>query len=290
MTSTASESSALGGPELTIERLDEFCREFSFPSWGNVNVFYGGMHLTGFATADGDLLVFQSVVTMSSFLFVGVQREIASYAPAGTSLPSVSPGNMLDQLVENDQLFIHDDERVTCRITGVTLQLGGPREPVGPTPDLPPTTADIELLGEQATVPLALDGFAELDRAHQEELCLLEPHELLTARLAQPPWRRRTILPPDRLAERLGLRGRVVPVLECSAWLQQDWDAADFDNAASASPDLVAIVDALRERRPLGRLPRGTGPLAQIAAARLGEGSSPSLWGPAGSPLASLLR
>ncbi len=284
MTSTNSEPPLPQGPALTIERLDEWFDDFEAPMWGNVNVFYGGMQLTGFATEVGDLLVFQSIITLSSTLYEGIQREIAACVPADSPLAEAAPVDP-EQLVANDQLFAHAAGRVSSRLTGVTMEWGPPAKLVGPFPDSPPTAFEVDLLGERVTVSLTLAGFAELDASEQERLTQLEPAELLTVRLAQAPWRDRVFLSPARLAERLGLTGRVVPVLECSAWLQHDPDPELFDTTASASPDLVAIVDALADRRPLGRLPRGTGPLAQIAAWRDSPDPLPSLWGPAGSPL-----
>jgi len=252
------------GPLWSIAELDEAARGFSLPLWDNANYTTGAMRITGFASRKGDVLVVESIVTDP-----GGDELVAWRANAYG--PGAGGHEASEVLVDADEDQLRPVELDSNdSVDGVAnhLVLRGERDEAGnvvegshgrhivPLP-LPhehvlvcARRALLGMRGEEVRVPSKLPrSFATLPPEERAELRAVSPGEALLVQLC------------SRHAELLFPYEHSLPAaLEFASEARQlfqftegEWPAAG--EPASSSRDLVTMVEALRTRRRITRLP-----------------------------------
>jgi hypothetical protein len=226
---------------VTMGRVAALVRNFELPMWDNANSFTGAMRVTGFASPVADALLFQSLVT--GLGMGNVRWELVRVDADG--LRRVREV----ELVPEGALYRWDGGAVQCVPTGVRREAGTFSAPAGPG------TVRVDAVG--AEVPCRIDtaGMAPPVAAVFEGR---SPEEGLVTRLGQDH-RERLFLAGDALREAAGL--------DASAEALFSFDGFQLPLAgqpATAAPDLVALVAALRRRLPIARLPVGGHPLGNL--------------------------
>ena len=231
-----------------LPRLDEFATSFEFPSWDNMDYPCGAMRATGFLRPRGWVLAFEAVTCPR--IDSEVSRTVFAFGPA-----LKASGNKGTQatLVPPDELVEHLDERTQrSRLTGRVLWWAMGKEAEGPHIHWPqqrvPKTATVRVLGEPVKVPLRVPSLGARTSASAAMLQRVHPEEAVLFQLSDRLERDRLFASPVELARFLGLRA-------AEAHFQlDDWQHPVGGEPASCSPDLVEMVAALQERRPLGKL------------------------------------
>jgi hypothetical protein len=236
------------GPAVSIGELDTRFAAFEYPMWDNMNYFTGGMRVTGFASPTGDALVFQA---LSTGLGVGdLRRELHVYSPV---VAYVNGWNNATPLLEEDEVATWDEPWQVHHLTGVrTSHPDGVQVPEGG----PRRAAAVPRLGLPAVLLAPPDDLADDERALLWEQ--LGPDAMLLVRLGHDH-ADAAYLKPAELAVAAGLPADATALFEFDAFAMPV--AGD---PAHDSPDLVAMVEALRVRARLVRLPVGGRPLDEL--------------------------
>jgi len=208
---------------VTRRRVDELLAQYELPRWDNMNVFFGGMCITGFVTPDDrDMLVIQA-------LQIGpgdsdLWRELYRIAPdKGGSF-----GN-LRKLVSEDLTE--------------GLEVGQPIE--------------LPELGITAVARIDLSGLEGELLAHFEQP--MDAGKELLVRLGQE-FPSHVYLEDDQLREAVDLPPSAVALFRFSAFDMPTDKVED-------SLDFLAMILALRDRRPIRRLPQNVHPLQGLTTA-----------------------
>lgn len=231
-----------------LPRLDEFATGCEFPIWDNMDYPCGAMRATGFLRPKGWVLVFEAIVCPR------VESDISRYVYAfGPGLRASGMKGTQANLVHPDELVEHiDDLTQRSRLTGRVLWWAKGKDAEGPHVYWPqqavPRTATVKVLGETVTVPLRVPSLRGRAVASPELLKRAHPEEALLFQLCDRLGRETLFAKPVELARFLRLR-----VAEVHFQLD-DWQHPAGCQPASSSPDLVEMVAALEERRPLGKL------------------------------------
>lgn len=229
------------GRPVTMGQVGALVRNFELPMWDNANSFTGAMRVTGFASPVADALLFQSLVT--GLGMGNVRLEVVRVDAHG--LRRVREV----ELVPEGALYRWDGGAVECVPTGVRREAGAFSAPSG--------TGTVRVEAAGAEVPCRIDtaGMAPPVAAVFEGR---SPEEGLVTRLGQDH-RERLFLAGDALREAAGL--------DAAAEALFSFDGFQLPLAgqpATAAPDLVALVEALRRRLPIARLPVGGHPLGNL--------------------------
>jgi hypothetical protein len=236
------------GPTLGMARVAEHFREFAYPMWDNANWFCGGMRVTGFADPElGDALVFQVLAT--GLGESSLRREI--WRIGGAREHAMRP---IDTLVLLDEREIWNDDGDTCLLTGVRYDTAT-RAYVAPDGG-PMTTARVSLV--PSPVPIAADTTGMKPVVAEVFSNVGGPDAHLLVRLSQDH-RDRVFLDDAALAKAAKLGAEAVPLFRFDGFVMPL-----AGEPPTASDDLVAMVEALRRRKRLARLPTGGHPLAGI--------------------------
>lgn len=232
------------GATLTMARLREHFREFAYPMWDNVNYFCGAMRVTGYADpARGDTLVFEALVTGlgSGNLRIEVWRLGGARVmrPVHTRI-----------LLAEDRVHGPDGRSL---LTG--LRIDHARREAVADGELR-RTARVD--GLDADVPIRMDTSRMKPEVAAAFAELGGPEAHLLVRLGQDH-RDRLFAAPNALAQQAGLSPEAVSLFRFDGF-----DVPLAGDPPTASSDLVAMVEALRTRRRLTRLPRGGNPLAGL--------------------------
>jgi hypothetical protein len=212
------------GKPLTYVMLQEALDNGGCPSWSNLNVFCGAMTVTGFADPEcGDALVVQSLVHNSTF--DGIVRDV--WRIGGSELPMYSP-------ITTVQVF---DDSILYTDNGDLIPLD-----VVPAP----------LLG--VDVPTTVDP-AKLPEGGAERLDLDDIRSRVAVRLGQDH-RDRVFLDDEALREAARLSAKAKALFRFDGFR-----LPDGDESLSDALDLLAMLEALKKRKAIRRLPSGAHPL-----------------------------
>ncbi|HRI69699.1 MAG TPA: hypothetical protein PK156_35965 [Polyangium sp.] len=252
------------GPVWTIAELDDAVRRDEIPSWDSPNYTTVAMRLTGYASQHGDALVIEQIVYRPSAKSP-VVWEMFAYGPGSTKRRAndelVNAG--IDGL---ENVEIGDGDFVDG-ITNQIIVLGDRDEKGRPVPHsdvpriipLPLPTDEISVRVKRPTTRTRgeeLEVHARLPRSFVKEndsnpswLRLVTPAEALVVDLARR--HRRLLFATDRdLRTAAGVASGAHRLFSFD-----DFEYFRTDQFPSSSKDLVAVVEALRGRRKLTRLP-----------------------------------
>jgi hypothetical protein len=229
------------GRPVTMSRVSALVREFELPMWDNANYFTGAMRVTGFASPVADALVFQSLVT--GLGMGNVRCELVRLGADGARRTREI------EVVPEEALYRWEGSAVVCAPTGVRREGGAYSSPTGPG------TVRVEAVGADVPCVVDVEGMAP---AAVPVFQGRSPEEGLVTRLGQDH-RDRLFLAGDALREAAGLD----PAAE-ALFTFDGFQLPFAGEPATASPDLVAMVEALRRRLPLRTLPVGGHPLANL--------------------------
>ncbi|MRG93641.1 DUF7003 family protein [Polyangium spumosum] len=253
------------GPLWSIAELDEAARRFDLPIWDNTNYTTAAMRITGYASQKGDALVIEQIVHHpGSGALVGWHFE--AYGP-GAGKRSGSDDELVDATRDELQSVEIDADDYVDGITNQIVLLGERDEKGRPTAGsdgprivpLPLPSDDMIVHVKRAAVrqngdPLRASyrlprSFAALPSETREALRLVTPAEALVVDLCRR--HRDAIFAADRdLRVAAG-----VPQGATRLFSFDDFQYVAAGEPASRSMDLVAMVEALRARRKITRLP-----------------------------------
>ncbi|MFH2005601.1 MAG: hypothetical protein ABI333_03330 [bacterium] len=223
--------------------LDESARSFDFPCWDSARFTCGAMRATGFRWRKGVALVVQSVDYVRSESFIA-RRTFAF----GEGLPEVGYLGW-EELVAEDVFFEDLDEHtLRCKPTGVIFE---PETSRFARPDDPPSsTFALKLGGQSYTVDLTLPLGPGARPQRARRLQRITPPEVVLFQLCEVAGRD-VLFPSDaEVATRAGIAAKATALFRFD-----DWQHPAAGQEASASPDLVAMAEALDKRKPLRALP-----------------------------------
>ncbi|MED5369631.1 MAG: hypothetical protein VX899_01330 [Myxococcota bacterium] len=232
------------GPPLTLPTLNRAFREGIRPFWDHAGFFTAAIRVSGFAHASGDALIFESLVT--GLVDDGVRVEIHGYGPHFGPRQARYCFEQGRELLSDAALSTADGDRLELHSTGVVLQWDGGWQLQHTPWDHPRRSAEISLDGELLDLPLRLPPELEGHLGPSEALMWNLPPE--RAFLSPGALLARLELPPD--AERL--------------FVFDSFQMPFGEHDAAQSQDLIAMVEALGQRRKLQRLPQGRGRLFHV--------------------------
>jgi hypothetical protein len=250
------------GPVWSIAELDDDAREYDLPLWDNANYTTAAMRVTGFASAQGDVLAVETI-EYDPRAREPVRWQLTAYGPGARTRRT---SELLADADEMAPLWLPGDSDYVDTASN-HLMLGGDRDEHGelvegterrivPTP-LPFEYQDFRLRqalskgeGEEVRTTYTLPrSFASLSAEERALLRLVTPAEAMLVRLcaehADRMW-----ATDDALRE---VAGAPVDGRALFHFTQLSWPVAG--EPASSSDDLVAITEALRTRRAITRLP-----------------------------------
>lgn len=241
------------GPLWSIAELDAAAREFDLPLWDNTNYTTGAMRVTAFGSREGDVLVVQTIVYHPG-AGEPVTREVHAYGP-GAKKRSTRKLLVAEDQVESIELG--DQARVngTTNVLAVWGELDEQGKPIKDSRGtrLIPSAFPVDyfvvaLDGEDVNVdPHLPDVLGPVDD-RLDDLHLITPEEGLLLDVCTHH-RERVFLSDDELAKSLA----PTDAIRLFSFDDLEWPAAG--EPASSSIDLVTIVEALRTRRRIERLP-----------------------------------
>ena len=230
------------GRSLSMAAVSAMVRNFELPMWDNANSFTGAVRVSGFAGPGYDALVFQSLET--GLGMGNVRRCLLRASAEGVRRLRE------EELVPESALYRLEGDALCCVPTGVCRSRDGLYSPA-----TGPGSVWVPAVG--AAVPCAVDTRG-LSPAVAHHFQGRSPEEGLLVRLGQDH-AEALFLRGAALGEAAGLDPAAVELFCFDAW-----QTPLAGEAATAAPDLVAIVEALRQRRPLRRLPVGGHPLGNL--------------------------
>jgi hypothetical protein len=223
------------GPTLSLNLLDAAFRSGRKPAWDRPDRFTGAMRVTGHVSEQGDHLVFQSLETGGAD--DGVRVRMHAYGPRFGPQQVQDLSRLTRHVLTSEQLCTVQGELHEFHLTGVVLVWDNGWRVVRVPYDHPRKTAEIELDGELLDVDLRPPLGLETHVGPTESLMLNLPVD-------------RVFLGPRTQLELLDLPARSQTLFEFDTWRHP------FGNgAASQSRDVVAMVEALAQRRALTDLP-----------------------------------
>lgn len=252
------------GPVWTIAELDDAARRDEIPLWDSPTYTTAAMRVSGYASRHGDALVIEQIVHRQNGKSP-ITWEMFAYGPgAGKRRAS---DDLVDPTADGlDNIEIGEGDFVDG-ITGQIVLLGERDENGRPiaNSDAPrivplPLPADeisvhvkrptARVKGEELRVHARLPrSFAPTNHADDSHLRLVTPAEALVVDLCQR--HKRLLFATDRDL-------RTAAGIASSAHRLFSFDAFEYfrtDQFPSASKDLVLMVEALRGRRKITRLP-----------------------------------
>ncbi|WP_170229896.1 hypothetical protein [Polyangium fumosum] len=253
------------GPLWSIAELDEAARRFDLPIWDNANYTTAAMRITGYASQKGDVLVVEQILHHpGSGTLAG--WELSAYGP-GAGKRSSRDDELIDAARDELQSVEIDADDYVDGITNQIVLLGERDEKGRPTTGsdgprivpLPLPSDDMIVHVKRAAVrqkgdPLRASyhlprAFAALPESTRGSLRLVTPVEALLVDLCRR--HRDVIFAADR-----DLRvAAAVPQGATRLFSFDDFQYVAAGEPASRSMDLVAMVEALRARRKITRLP-----------------------------------
>lgn len=283
------------GPLWSIGELDQAAARYELPLWDNANFTTGAMRITGFASRHGDVLLIESLVTWPS-AGEPIVWEATAFGPGATRR---SKRAMVVREQEVASTWLDD----TDYINGVTnhLHTWGERDADGrllegsrgarivPVP-LPPEYLLVGVLRPLVKAP-ATDvkltyhlpkSFEVLNDVGRAELPQVSPGEGLLAQLCDKHVDRMWPFARD-LRPAFGIPDGAIELFSF-----QDFEYVWAGQRASESVDLLAMVEALRTRRTLDRLPgtpNSRPPMWYAACAEIRSFAGPEAWAPGDGPI-----
>ncbi len=253
------------GPLWSIAELDEAARVFDLPLWDNANYTTAAMRITGYASQKGDALVIEQILHHpGSGALVGWHLD--AYGP-GAGKRSANDDELVDAAADELQNVEIDADDYVDGITNQIVLLGERDEKGRPTagsdgPRIVPLSlpsdemivhvkrAAVRQKGDPLRASYRLPrSFAALPEPMRACLRLVTPAEALAVDLCCR--HRDVIFAADR-----DLRvAAAIPQGATRLFSFDDFQYVAAGEPASRSMDLVAMVEALRARRKITRLP-----------------------------------
>jgi len=254
------------GPLWSIAELDEAARRFDLPIWDNANYTTAAMRITGYASQKGDTLVIEQILHHPGSGVLACW-ELAAYGPGAGKRAARDEELIADAARDELQSVEIDADDYVDGITNQIVLLGERDERGRPTAGsdgprivpLPLPSDDMIVHVKRASVrqkgdPLRASYrlprvFAALPEASRASLRLVTPVEALVVDLCRR--HRDAIFAADR-----DLRvAAAIPQGATRLFSFDDFQYVAAGEPASRSNDLVAMVEALRARRKITRLP-----------------------------------
>ncbi|MDI3291477.1 hypothetical protein [Polyangium sp. 15x6] len=254
------------GPLWSIAELDEAARKFDLPIWDNANYTTGAMRITGYASQKGDVLVIEQILHHPGSGVLACW-ELSAYGPGAGKRSGRDDELIVDAARDELQSVEIDADDYVDGITNQIVLLGDRDEKGRPTAGsdgprivpLPLPSDDMIVHVKRAAVrqngdPLRASyrlprSFAALPEASRENLRLVTPAEALIVDLCRR--HRDMIFAADR-----DLRvAAAIPQGATRLFSFDDFEYVAAGEPASRSMDLLAMVEALRARRKITRLP-----------------------------------
>lgn len=241
------------GPLWSIAELDEAARDYDLPLWDNANYTTGAMRVSGFASRHGDAFVVESIVTNPGASEI-VAWEMRAYGPGAKKrgaaellvdekkdeLGRIELGgsDFVDGVSGHIHTWEDDEERIV---------------PLAMPHDYVMLTLQRALLGmagkDVHTQPWLPRSFAALPEDARAKLREVSTDEALLVSLCAE--HAGDMFAHDvYLSEAAGFSKDAVKLFSFDRF---QWVAAG--DAASSSPDIVAMIEALRRRKRITRLP-----------------------------------
>lgn len=278
------------GPLWGIAELDAAAASYDLPLWDNANYSTGAMRVTGFASRHGDVLAIQSVRTFPGANEACV-REITCYGPG-----RAKPGR--DLLVPPADLENTWLTSSTAYVSGVTneLHIWGEHDETGTRDDesegwriipqpMPAEQLILSLAGSDVSfdfhLPVPPPALAE---KYADDLRAISPIEGVLINLCSNH-RDKVLLDAEALGQKIGVAEGAHVIFEVD-----DFQHVVAGEAASESPDWVCLVEALRARRKVRRLPGRSmsKPVAwAIVNAEMRSYDGEDAWAPGDGPFAT---
>lgn len=269
------------GPVWGIAELDNAATSFDLPLWDNANYSTGAMRITGFASRHGDVLVVQSI-NYQPRASVPVERAITFYGPGAKKR------SLHKTLVEDDSIELDNFTRVSGANNDIVVwgEFDEKGKPVAdsrgdryiPSP-MPYDHFTIALNGEDVAFDPHFPETFATDR--RDDLYRLTPNDAMLVDLCRR-YPEKVFLPNERLAK-YAPEG-AVPMFQFDDF---EWVAAGVK--ASASIDLITMVEALKSRRRITRLPgtpNARPELWMLDAADVRFFAGGNAWAPGDEPIA----
>lgn len=286
------------GPVWTVAELDDAARRDEVPLWDSPTYTTVAMRVTGYASQHGDALVIEQVVHRPSGASP-MTWEMFAYGP-GVTKPRAGE-DLVDAASDGlDNIEIGDGDFVDG-ITNQIIVLGERDEKGRPVAGsdaprivpLPLTTDEISVhvkrplvrvRGEELHVSARLPRSVVGDEAtNQARLRLVTPAEAFVMDVARR--HRRLLFAVDR-----DLRGAAgIATSAHRLFSFDDFEYFQTDELPSTSKDLVLIVEALRSRRQITRLPGNANARPEawiVACAERRSYAGGDAWADDDSPLA----
>jgi hypothetical protein len=229
------------GPSLRLPTLNRAFVQGIRPFWDHAGFFTASMRVSGFVHPSGDALIFESLVT--GMVDDGVRVELHGYGPHFGPRQAQYLFEKGRTLLADKDLTSTEGQRLTLHTTGVVLTWAAQGWQQVRVPwDHPREKAEVTLESEILDVPLSLPPGMVGHLGPTEALMLNLPTD-------------RSFMRPAALLKHLELPSDSSLLFSFDAF-RMPFAGAD----ASQSQDLVAMVEALAQRRKITRLPEELAP------------------------------
>ena len=227
--------------------LDHVSTQGLLPTGENAKGTCGAMRVSGWAWGTSESLLFESLFYWRS------DDVIARHLDAFTMSKGVgNEGRARSWLLTEDDLRENlDDHSWRSKVSGVVFRdETGHGDIVRAAPKTAIRTFPVKIGGRTVKVPTKMPPLRGLKLKNRRRLSRLAPEDRLVLQLCDRLDRDR-LFPVDRaLLVEAGIPKRATRV-----FVFDDWQHPDYEQRASASPDIVAMVRAVVGRAPLRRLP-----------------------------------
>lgn len=238
------EAGAQGGAAASwLADLDDAMENGEFLLWENTNVHPAAMRVSGFETANGGALVFESLVFWPA-AETAFTRKVDAYGPGWSSDRGTwgLVGGAGDEVVSEDQLRLDlDDHSFVDLVSGAAILGDGKQSLEVLQPGGPPDTFTVTVRGKNYTLPVRVPEVRGVSTKK------VSPRFALLFQVADRVPRDRLF--SKKLATELRLEGARL------LFRFDDWRHPRANELPSQSPDLVAMVNALLAGKKLTKLP-----------------------------------
>lgn len=224
------------GPSVRLPTLNRAFSQGIRPFWDHAGFFTAALRVSGFVHPSGDALIFESLVT--GMVDDGVRVELHGYGPHFGPRQAQYLFEKGRQLLADHELSTTEGQRLTLHTTGVVLEWAPQGWQQVRVPwDHPRQRAELSVDNEILDVPLSLPRGLQAHLGPTEAAMLNLPSDRVFQR-------------PAALLKHLELPADATLLFSFDAF-RLPFASAD----ASQSQDLVAMVEALAQRRAITHLP-----------------------------------